>query len=46
MSIGFYQKPELTVFRYSVPSQDDSVGLVRAEEIINNIVDSYLFKSK
>ena len=42
----FYQKPELTVFRYSVPAQDDSVGLVRAEEIINNIVDSYLFKSK
>ena len=42
----FYQKPELTAFRYSVPAQDDSVGLVRAEEIINNIVDSYLFKSK
>lgn len=40
------QNNELTAFRYSVPSQDDSVGLVRAEEIINNIVDSYLFKSK
>ena len=40
------QNNELTNFKYDVPAQDNSVGLVRAEEIINNIVDSYLFKSK
>lgn len=40
------QNNELTDFKYDVPAQDNSVGLVRAEEIINNIVDSYLFKSK
>ena len=40
------QKNELTDFKYDVPAQDNSVGLVIAEEIINNMVDSYLFKSK
>ena len=40
------QNNELTDFKYDVPAQDNSVGLIRAEEIINNIVDSYLFKSK